>query len=87
MTKKIINFITLLVVLIFFSLTGKYYFSEKNYNLLKKNRSKQIIVNYDKDLNLPYLKNNTNNVIEFKTGYENNNEKKYKKNFWDVFNN
>ena len=87
MTKKIINFVTLLVVLIFFSLTGKYYFSEKNYNLLKKNRSKQIIVNYDKDLNLPYLKNNTNNVIEFKTGYENNNEKKYKKNFWDVFNN
>ena len=87
MTKKIINFVTLLVVLIFFSLTGKYYFSEKNYNLLKKNRSKQIIVNYDKDLKLPYLKNNTNNVIEFKTGYENNNEKKYKKNFWDVFNN
>ena len=87
MIKRVINFLILSFVIIFFFLIGKYYFSEKNYNLLKKNRSSYITVNYDKDLKLPFLKNNTNNVIEFKTGYENRNEKKYKKNFWELFNN
>ena len=87
MIRKVIHFLILSFIIIFFFLTGKYYFSEKNYNLIKKKRANYTTVNYDKDLKLPYLKNNTNNVIEFKTSYENHNKKKYKKNFWELFNN
>ena len=42
-------------------------------------------MNYDKFLEIPVLKNNTDNVIHFKTGYDDTDEKKFKRSFWDVF--
>ncbi len=77
----------MLAFVMFFGLIiSEYYFSEKNFNLLK-NRKEQTYMDYDKLLEIPILKNNTDNVIHFKTGYENTDEKKFKKSFWDLLSN
>jgi len=38
----------------------------------------------DSLVTLPLLKNNTQDVVEFNSGYENDN-KKIKRNFWNLF--
>ena len=85
MIKKLINLSLIILILNFFIIVGQYYFSDKNYLLLKKNRSERASINYDNILDIPVLTNDTDKAIQFKTGYEDSNEKKFKKNFWDVF--
>ena len=85
MIKNLFNFIMFAFVLFFVLIISEYYFSETNSNLLKKNRNGQTFMNYDKFLEIPVLKNNTDNVIHFKTGYDDTDEKKFKRSFWDVF--
>ena len=61
------------------------YFSEKNIGLVKHNRfnpEEKIRSNIGK---LPVLSNDTNNVIEFNSGFENSNNKNYKRSFWELF--
>tara|TARA_Y100000768_G_C23624948_1_gene516803 strand:- start:280 stop:540 length:261 start_codon:yes stop_codon:yes gene_type:complete len=85
MTKNIIQLLILLFIICFFAIVSKYYFSEKNVNLLKNNRTNlesRILKNIS---NLPVLPNDTNNVIEFNSGFENSNKEFFKRNFWDLF--
>ena len=62
----------------------KYYTSSKNIVSKDYNRSNANQILKEKISNLPVLKNDTNNVINFNSGYENNNEN-YKRSFWDLF--
>tara|TARA_B100001540_G_C15705562_1_gene595965 strand:- start:827 stop:1087 length:261 start_codon:yes stop_codon:yes gene_type:complete len=80
---KYLIFITIIGLFIFF--TGRYYFSDdhkkKSYRSYKDNKEKILI--YSK--NLPILKSDTNNVIEYIK--QTNNKKKKKFNFWKLLDN
>mgnify|MGYP001217636691 FL=1 len=80
---KYLIFITIIGLFIFF--TGRYYFSDdhkkKSYRSYKDNNEKILI--YSK--NLPILKSDTNNVIEYIK--QTNNKKKKKFNFWKLLDN
>ena len=77
--------VLVLIFIIFFSLIiGKIYFSEqqkKKININRETISKKIKENIN---NLPLLINDTNNVIEFNSGFTNKNNKK-ERNFWKLF--
>ena len=85
MIKEIKYLIYIFIICSFFFLTGKYYFSDTN----KKN-SYRSLNNIDKKIakyseQLPILKDNTKNIIEY---VEQTNIKKKKKfNFWKLLEN
>jgi len=77
-------------ILIFFFLFFFIYFiistyvSENNKKKINFNR-KNIYSKIEDNLsNLPFLKNDTQDVIEFNTGYDND-RNKIKRNFWNLF--
>jgi|TARA_B100002052_G_scaffold268521_1_gene267226 hypothetical protein len=81
---KVIKILLFLLVLIFFSITFKYYSSNKNIAAKDFNRN-----NIDKILNtkisdLPILQNDTNNVIEFNDGFSNENKSDKPRSFWNL---
>ena len=81
---KVLNFIMFLLVISFIFLIFKYYSSnknmtEKNYN---RNNIDQIINN--KITDLPILKNDTNNVIEFNDGFSNEIKNDKPRSFWNL---
>ncbi|OUW73694.1 MAG: hypothetical protein CBD76_02510 [Pelagibacteraceae bacterium TMED216] len=84
MSKKILLTLILFSSLAFFYFVISFYISEKNIAEISKNRTnlKEIINNNIKDL--PFIQNDTDNVIKFNSGYENN-DNNYKRNFWDLF--
>ena len=85
MLNNIIKSLIIILVLIFFVIVFKYYFSEKNIYLIKDNRNffeKKLIENIS---NLPILPNDTNNVVEFNSGFEDSNKHNYKRSFWELF--
>ena len=85
MFEKLIKILMLLLVLSFFAVILRYYFSEKNIAQKKQNRynlETKVLKNIS---NLPELLNNTNDVIEFNSGFENSNKQNFKRNFWDLF--
>ena len=81
---KLINIFFLLIVLIFFLITYNYYSSKKNIEVKNFNRKKINEIINKKISNLPVLKNDTNNVIEFNDGFssEINNDKP--RSFWNL---
>ena len=81
---KTINFLLVVLVLIFFYSIFKYYTSNKNLKLInfKRKNINQIID--EKTLNLPILKNNTNDVIEFNNSLSNKTDKNKSRSFWDL---
>jgi len=82
MFKKIFLFLIILLIILFFYFTVIYYFSEENIKNINLSRT-TIQEKFDeKYSNLPFLDNDTNNVIEFNTGL--NLENKVKRNFWDL---
>tara|TARA_Y100000992_G_C21095371_1_gene409982 strand:- start:317 stop:577 length:261 start_codon:yes stop_codon:yes gene_type:complete len=85
MKKNILKFMTSLFVITFIVVILKYYFSEKNVNLLKNNKINLEMKISENISSLPTLYNDTNDVIEFNSGFENSENQNYKKNFWDLF--
>ena len=82
MIKEIKYLMYILVIFFFIFFTTRHYFSEKN--ILKHNRKmnnvdNNLILN---DENIPVLKNDTNNIIEYVNSNKNENKKKYK--FWEL---
>ena len=65
--------------IIFTFLTINYYFSEENMIHINKSRSIHSLKSY---MNLPLLKNDTNNIIVYKNDLEEF-KKKRKKRFWE----
>ena len=80
MFKKLIKILMLLLVISFFAIIFRYYFSEK-YSSKKQNRYNLETKVLENISSLPELLNNTNDVIEFNSGFENSN----KQNFKEVF--
>ena len=83
MFKELKYVFYLLVIFLFFFFISKYYFSDKNKK--KSFRSfKSIDQNIEKHLtNLPILKSDTENIIDYVENNTNQNKKKY--HFWKLF--
>ena len=85
MLKEIKYLIFIIIISLFLFFTGKYYFSDEN--IKKSYRSQknidEKIKNYAK--NLPILKNDTNNIIEYVK--QSDKKKKKKFNFWKLLEN
>ena len=83
MYKKILIIIYFSIIIFFLTFIFVIYFSKDNIDKIKNNR-----LNYHNSIekkisNLPFLKNDTNNIIQY--SYENLEEKKIKKRyFWNL---
>ena len=75
----------IIFIILFFYLVIFEYLSDKNKKLINLNRLKINEQVSEQMTNLPILKNDTNNVIEFNSGYNENNIRKPKRNFWELF--
>jgi len=85
MLKEIKYFVFIVIISIFIFFTGKYYFSDENiknsYRSYKNIDEK--VKNYSK--NLPLLKNDTENIIEYVKQTDKKKKKKF--NFWKLLEN
>ena len=85
MLKEIKYLIFIIIIVLFIFFTGKYYFS--NENIKNSYRSYKNIDQKIKDYskNLPILKNDTENVIEYVKQTDKKKKKKF--NFWKLLEN
>ena len=82
MSKKIINIFFLISFITFIFLVTKYYFSEQNIILINKSRSSYSLMLSKYEINLPLLKNDTNNIIIYIDDLEEFKNKR-KKRIWE----
>ena len=81
MLKKIfyiISFSTFIILL------TKFYFSDQHVKRINKFRYTYIEQSSDSKINIPLLKNDTNNIIEYKNDIEIYTKKKKRYKFWDL---
>ena len=81
MLKKIfyiISFSTFIILL------TKFYFSDQHVKRIKKFRYTNLDQSGDSKIKIPLLKNDTNNIIEYKNDIEIYTEKKKIYKFWDL---
>ena len=81
---KLFNIFMVILVILFFLNIYKYYSSSKNVEFKGYNRNNINEIINTKISNLPILKNDTNNVIEFNDGYSNIKKKEKQRSFWDL---
>ena len=62
-----------------------YYISDRNINTVKNNRENLESKILESTSALPLLPNDTNNVIEFNSGFEDSNKQNFKRRFWELF--
>ena len=79
MLKKFKTIVFLMSFVVFIFLTVSHYFSKEHVILINKSRSIYSLNSY---MNLPLLKNDTNNIIVYKNDLEEF-KKKRKKRFWE----
>ena len=82
MFKKIKNISFFLFFITFLFLIFKHYFSEKNIRYTNKSRSSYSVEMIEEKTNLPLLRNDTNNIIEYTDDIKKFKEKR-KKRFWE----
>ena len=85
MMNKIIRFVVAIIVLSFFGFSFNYYISDKNINIVKNNRENLESKILESTSALPLLPNDTNNVIEFNSGFDDSNKQNFKRSFWELF--
>ena len=85
MMNKIIRFVVAIIVLSFFGFSFNYYISDKNINIVKNNRENLESKILESTSALPLLTNDTNDVIEFNSGFDNSNKRNFKRSFWELF--
>jgi ABC-type uncharacterized transport system substrate-binding protein len=84
MIKNFLSILMFLFISIFIYFIFSTYYSDQNKKKININRvesHEQIVKNI---INLPRLANDTNDVIEFNSGYGKN-EDRIKRNFWELF--
>ena len=84
MLKNIKNIFYLGSFLIFLILTTKFYFSDQNIRKTNKSRSFYSVKINNNTQNLPLLKNDTNNIIEYINDIEIYKKNKKKFTFWNL---
>ena len=77
--------IVAICLFIYFVITE--YLSDKNKKLINLNRLNINKGINEESMNIPVLKSDTDNVIEFNTGYNQNNKTKPQRKFWKLFSN
>ena len=83
---KISNIVMFLLIIFFILSIYNYYSSNKNVDAKNYNRENIDQILKEKIIDLPVLKNDTNNVIEFNNSLKNDIEENKKRNFWDLIN-
>ena len=73
-----------LLIIIFILNIYNYYSSNKNIDVKNYNRKNIDQILKEKIIDLPVLKNDTDNVIEFNNSLKNNIEENKKRSFWDL---
>ena len=81
---KVTNIFFLLIIFIFLFTTYKYYSSNKNIEKKYQNRKNINEKIKTKISNLPILKNDTDNVIEFNDGFSNEIKSDKTRKFWNL---
>ena len=81
---KIFNIIMFLLIIIFILSIYNYYSSNKNIDAKNYNRKNIDQILKEKIIDLPVLKNDTNNVIEFNNSLKDETEENKKRSFWDL---
>ncbi len=81
---RVLNIIIIILLTIFFYKVFSFYSSLNNKDLISKNRENIDNIIDSKIQDIPFFKNDTNNVIEFNSGY-NQNDDENKKRFWNLF--
>ena len=81
---RLINIFLLLLILTFFLITYKVYSSKKNIEVKNFNRNNIDEIVNSKISNLPVLKNDTYNVIEFNDGFSNKINDEKPRSFWNL---
>ena len=82
--QKILSIFFLILVIIFFGSTFKYYSSNKNIKNKEFNRNNIDQILNDKISSLQILKNDTDNVIEFNDGFSNEIKNDKPRSFWNL---
>jgi hypothetical protein len=83
---KVLNIFFFLLILIFFWYVYIYYFSKINIHIKETNRTNIDLIIKDKISNIPILKNDTNNVIEFNNSIPNKKNIDKSRSFWKLLN-
>ncbi len=81
---KIFNIIMFLIIIIFILSIYNYYSSNKNVDTKSYNRKNIDQILKEKIFDLPVLKNDTNNVIEFNNSLKDDIEENKKRSFWNL---
>jgi|TARA_B110000881_G_C18200878_1_gene329490 ABC-type multidrug transport system fused ATPase/permease subunit len=84
MIKNFFSILIFLFIFLFIFFVISTYTSDENKKKIIENRSNIHSEINDRITSLPFLKNNTQNVIEFNSGYDIDNNK-IKRNFWNLF--
>ncbi len=82
--KNVLNFFLFIIVVLFFFIIFRHYTANQNFNniSLYKNNFKKI---FKKEIvNLPVLRNDTNNVIEYNSGYNEEIKNEKSRSFWQL---
>ena len=82
---RIINFFFFGFIILFFLSIFKYYSSNKNIKSININRSNIEAIIRAKSSNLPVLKDDTSNVIEFNSSYSDEIKDNKPRSFWNLF--
>ena len=81
---KIFNIIMFLLIIIFILSIYNYYSSNKNIDAKNYNRKNIDQILKEKIIDLPVIKNDTDNVIEFNNSLKDEIEENKKRSFWDL---
>ena len=81
---KIINLFFVVLIFLFFFNIYNYYSSNKNIKNINLKRLNIEKILKNKTLNLPVLKNDTNNVIEFNSSFSDDIKSDEQRNFWNL---
>jgi len=82
--NKILNLFFLICVTLFVLKIINYYYSQKNIKHINLNRSNIYKILENKALNLPILKNNTNNIIVFNETFTEDLKKNKSRSYWNL---
>ena len=82
--QKFVSIFFLILVIMFFGTTYKFYSSNKNIKDKEFNRNNIDQILNDKISNLPILRNDTDNVIEFNDGFSNEIKNDKPRSFWNL---
>ena len=81
---KIINLFLLIIIFSYFFIIFNYYSSNKNIKSINLNRVNTEEILKTKTKNLPILKNDTNDVIEFNDSFPDEIKDNKKRSFWNL---